>query len=279
MAIPPELVTEHGLIVTPGKALDSELSSGKNSKYARFVLAALSSIPWVGAVINLTAELEQDKINTLVKLWIEEHQKKIYILKTTLEEIIARLDSFGEDVIIRVNSDEYLELVKETFTTWDQVHTKNKKELLKKLLINAGATSIRDDEIVRLFIKWIDLYHEKHFSVIRVIYREREVTRKQIWDTIDGKIVREDSTEADLFRYLIRDLSTGGIIRQKRDKSSDGRFFKNTKSRGYSKTDSSDFMETAFEDTKLYELTELGNDFVHYVLDDAVTRIGPKNTP
>ncbi len=32
-------------------------------------------------------------------------------------------------------------------------------------------------------------------------------------------------------------------------------------------------MESAFEETKQYELTELGKQFVHYVLTDVVTQI------
>lgn len=33
-------------------------------------------------------------------------------------------------------------------------------------------------------------------------------------------------------------------------------------------------MESAFEDTKPYVLTELGKQFVHYTMNEVVTRIG-----
>jgi hypothetical protein len=32
-------------------------------------------------------------------------------------------------------------------------------------------------------------------------------------------------------------------------------------------------MESAFEDTKPYVLTELGKEFIHYVLNDVVQRV------
>ncbi|UQY80227.1 hypothetical protein HAV_00417 [Candidatus Hepatincola sp. Av] len=37
-----------------------------------------------------------------------------------------------------------------------------------------------------------------------------------IWQNLGKKEVREDSADADLFKLIIRDLSTGGIIRQYR---------------------------------------------------------------
>jgi hypothetical protein len=36
-------------------------------------------------------------------------------------------------------------------------------------------------------------------------------------------------------------------------------------------------MESAFEDTKPYVLTELGKQFVHYTMNELVTRIGTAN--
>ena len=93
---------------------------------------------------------------------------------------------------------------------------------------------------------------------------------------IHGEIVREDSAEADLFRLLIRDLSTGGVVRQTRQTTVDGRFLKKhpRRSRGHIAST----MESAFEDTKPYELTALGQQFVHYVFTDAVRRIASGGT-
>jgi hypothetical protein len=87
------------------------------------------------------------------------------------------------------------------------------------------------------------------------------VTRGYVWEQIHGEEVRENSAEADLFKLMIRDLSTGSVIRQHRDTMHDGRFVAwrpSTTRRAKNRV-----LESAFEDTKPYELTELGNQFVH----------------
>jgi hypothetical protein len=83
-----------------------------------------------------------------------------------------------------------------------------------------------------LFMNWIDQYHESDFAVIKEIYRHPGVKRGQIWDQIHGTRPREDSADADLFKYLIRELSTGGVIRQARETDHLGRFYKKKKDQG-----------------------------------------------
>jgi hypothetical protein len=87
---------------------------------------------------------------------------------------------------------------------------------------------------------------------------------------IKGLVARDDSDQADLFRLLIRDLSTGGVIRQERETDYHGRFVKKPAGRR-SGGHSGNTMESAFEDTKHYVLTALGSQFVHYVLSDLAT--------
>ena len=146
--------------------------------------------------------------------------------------------------------------------------------MLKKLITNAGAIKLCDDDLVRLFIAWIDQYHETHFLVIKEIYKHPGITRARIWDNIHGPRPREDSPEADLFRYLIRDLSTGGVIRQERETDAFGNFYK--RETGGHRGPSSRVMESSFEDTNPYVLTALGKQFVHYVMEDVVPQIGGK---
>ena len=80
------------------------------------------------------------------------------------------------------------------------------------------------------------------------------------------------SNPPDLFKYLIRDLSTGGVIRQERESDGLGNFYK--KERAPSRESSNRVMESAFESTKPYVLTALGKQFVHYVMEDVVPQIG-----
>ena len=109
--------------------------------------------------------------------------------------------------------------------------------------------------------------------MIRTIYSQRGITRFEIWDQIYGELPREDSPEADLFRFLIRDLSTGGVIRQERETNQAGQFSRKRRPKG--RFPVSTTIESAFEDTKPYVLTGLGEQFVHYTINEVVSRIGP----
>ena len=120
-----ELIIESGT-----NALVEELSKGKDRKYKRFVMAALGSIPWIGsylsilsAVAGLSAEFDQEKVNDLLKLWIQEHQPKLEELRKTLDDISTRLDGLGEEIQERMESPEYLSLVRSAFRSWDEEET------------------------------------------------------------------------------------------------------------------------------------------------------------
>jgi hypothetical protein len=258
------------------ESLSSRLGGSRSRKYARFVIAALSSIPWIGGVIgasaSLSAERDQEEINELHRMWLDEHQQKARELVAAFVDIFSRLESFGDEIKERIESPEYLDLVKKCFRSWDEAGSQDKKQMLKKLITNASAIKLCPDDLVRLFITWIDQYHETHFLVIKEVYRHPASSRAQIWDKIHGARPREDSAEADLFKYLIRDLSTGGVIRQERETDGLGNFYK--RERTTPREGSSRVMESAFESTKPYVLTALGKQFVHYVMEDVVPQIG-----
>jgi len=258
-------------------ALAERLGGSKRRKYVRFFVAALSSIPWIGglfsAASSLSAEKDQEQINDLHRLWLAEHEQKAGELVSTLMGIFDRLDDFGDEIQERIESPAFLALVTKTFRSWDEADVQEKKQMLKKLITNAGAIKLCSDDIVRLFIAWIDQYHELHFSVIKEIYRDSGITRGEMWDVIRGQRPREDSAEADLFKLLIRDLSTGGVIRQERETDMQGRFRRKRRS-VQSRAAASGVMESAFEETKPYVLTELGKQFVHYVMEDVVPQMG-----
>lgn len=255
----------------------SLLAGSKHKKYARMVMAALGCLPWVGSVISAAADVkagnDQDKQNELQRLWLQEHKDKIYELGKTFQDIVMRLDSFGDEIQNRIESEEYLALVRRTFSSWDKADTLEKRQMLKRLITNAGAIKLCQDDLIRLFANWVDQYHEAHFLVIKQIYNNPNTSRGQIWDAMHPSRPREDSAEADLFRYLIRDLSTGGVIRQTREKNEYGEFIKKSAGKTHGSRPSG-VMESAFEDEKTYELTELGSWFVHYVMDDVAVQIG-----
>jgi len=239
----------------------------------RFVVSALSSIPWVGGVIAassaLHGEQEQGKVNDLQTLWLEEHHKKIEELAYAINEIVERLNFTSKENDERLLSEEYLNLVKKGFKEWDNAETKEKKEYIQKLLANAGAKISTTDDLIRLFIDWIRRYHETHFMVIKEIYKNAGITRGQIWKNLNDTLPREDSAEADLFKLLIRDLSMDGIIRQHREIDYQGNYIKKP-----TKNLKKETLKSAFDNEEQYELTELGSQFVHYTTEDIIAQVG-----
>jgi|SRR5690242_9193236 len=269
-------ITQPELLEPSQEALVQRLSQGKNRKYVRFLVAALGSIPWIGGFIaasaSLTAEREQQGINDLQQAWLQEHKRKIAELRDALADIFNRLDNFDDQILQRIESPEYLALVRKTFRSWDEADTQEKKQMLKRLIMNAGAIQLCDDDLIRLFLHWVELYHETHFVVVRAIYRSHRITRGQLWNDIRGKPrPREDSYEADLFKYLIRDLSTGGVIRQERQTDIHGNFVK--KESHPHRQPSGNVMKSAFDDNEFYVLTDLGAKFVHYVMEDVAPQL------
>src|SRR5664280_1735740 len=191
--------------------------SRKRRIYEAVALAALGSIPWLGGVISAAAaykaggeELQQQE---LLNEWLQQHHVKLQMLRATIDELVGRLSALGDEVEKRMLSEEYLALVRKTFRLWDEADTEEKRRLLANFITNAGGTRICSDDILRLFLDWVTAYHEAHFAVIRTIYQNEGPTRYDIWAAVYGENVpREDSAEADLFKMLVRDLSTGGVI-------------------------------------------------------------------
>ncbi|MCK5412751.1 MAG: hypothetical protein KAI57_00035 [Candidatus Pacebacteria bacterium] len=196
-----------------------------------------------------------------------------------MENVILRLDEFskaGEDeelILKRIKSNEYLNLVRETFKSWDEVSTVEKREMFKKLIINAAAIELCTDDMVRIFIKWIAQYHEYHILIMTEIYKNPGITLGTIWDNVfaqdDQQRPRENSAKADLYRSFIHDLQLGGVIRQQRSVNDRGEFLKKPKRTRIK----SEVMKSSFDDEDKQELSELGSQFIHYVLEDVVMQI------
>jgi hypothetical protein len=271
-----QIVPRDWVIESIKAEIELETPSQKHRIYEAVVLAALGSIPWLGGVISAAAaykaggaEIKQEK---LFREWLQQHHEKLQMLRATLDEIVGRLSGLGDEVEKRMLSQEYLGLVRKTFRLWDEADTDEKRRLLANFITNAGGTRICSDDILRLFLDWVTAYHEAHFAVIREIYKKEGPTRYDIWAGVYGENVpRDDSAEADLYKMLIRDLSTGGVIRQAREADYQGRW---KKKRTAPRRTSSGTLESAFEDTKPYELTQLGSQFVHYTMTELVQRIG-----
>ena len=271
-------VTDAQVIESMRAEIEAAEESGGKRPIEKFVLAAIGSISWIGSVVSAAASLKSEEAthqrNYLQMLWVEEHQRKLIELARLLEEIRSRFESLGNEIDERIQSEGYLSLVRKAFRIWDNSETEQKRRMLGNAVTNAGGTRACPDDVIRLFLDWIGLYNEVHFAVIREIHQNPGSTRFEIWSAIYGELPREDSAEADLYKFLIRDLSTGGVIRQERDVNSLGQYIrkKPMKRRGTPTT-----LESAFEDTKPYVLTKLGGLFVHYTMNEAVTRLSAES--
>jgi len=257
------------------QAVLEKIIGGNWKKYTRVTMAALGILPWVGSLLGaaatLSSENDQEDTTKLLFLWIKEHEIKLKELGVTLNSIFGRFESFGERINQRIESEEYLGLVRKTFKKWDEAETLEKRDMLRKLITNAGGITVVQDDWVRMFLDWIEQYHELHFSIIAQIHKNPGITRYTMWMNIKGSIPKDNSSEADMFKLLIDDLTRGRVIRQRRKVNSAGQFLKKTPQRGGS---TSSVMESPFDNTDPYVLTELGTGFVQYVMNELTPQIG-----
>ncbi|WP_167631136.1 hypothetical protein [Mariprofundus ferrooxydans] len=252
----------------------------EGSKSAKIVRGALQAvgggIPFAGGVFSAIAgawsEAEQDKFNRFFKHWVRMLQDELKEKEDTIIEIMARLDLQDESISARVESKEYQSLVKKTFREWSGAESEEKRVYIRNILANAAATELSSDDVIRMYIDWINQYSEMHFQVIGAIYNNDGITRGAIWRSIGKNRVREDSADADLYKLLFRDLSTGGIIRQHREVDYHGNFIPKQTSRR-PKGSGPKPPVSAFDEMEGYDLTELGKQFVHYAMSDLPPRI------
>lgn len=263
------------------KQMSDSLTHGYGPKIGRLAMAILGgAIPIFGGAVSGAAgawsETEQDHFNKVAASWLQLQKDEIKEIGVTIAEILTRLDLNDENIRKRIESPEYLSLLKKCFRDWSAAESEAKRVLVRNLLSNAAVNKICTDDVVRMFIQWIDDYSELHFKVIRWIYKNPGCTRMGIWLGVHGAEVREDSAEADMFKLLIRDLSTGSVIRQHREKDYYGNFIKKTSPSRRGQP--SQTMKSAFDDEETYELTELGKQFVRYTMDEVMPRIAaPKS--
>ena len=214
---------------------DRKMPSGGNlGKVGRGALQVAGGVvPFVGGLLSAAAgawsESEQEKVNKFFDDWVRMLHDEIREKEATILEIMARLNLQDEAIATRVESHEFQSLVKKSFRDWAGAESEEKRVLIRNLLSNAAASSMSSDDVVRMFIDWVRQYSELHFRVIGAIYTNQSISRGSVWEAIGKGRVREDSADADLYKLLFRDLSTGGIVRQHRDTDYAGNFIANSK--------------------------------------------------
>lgn len=258
-------------------------SSDRGGEAARAAMNALGTIlPGLGNLLSAAAgvwsEEEQRELQKLLAAWMHMIEEELREKGRVMGQIAARLDFHDEELRRRVESDEYQKLLRKAFRNWSGTESERKQHMVRNLLTNAASSKLTSDIVVELFLDWLQKYSELHFAVIADLYAHPGATRGDIWQRVGNGPVREDSAEADLFRLLVRDLSTGGIIRQHRETDYHGNFVAKRPART-SARDGSRTMKSAFDESESYELTALGEQFVHYALNEITTKLEYKPDP
>jgi hypothetical protein len=251
--------------------------SGKIAKISRSAMQAVGgAVPFVGGVFSAIAgawsEREQEKVNRFFEDWVRMLQDELKEKEETIIEIMARLDLQDDAILARISSTEYQSLVKKTFREWSGAESQEKRIYIRNILSNAAASQVSSDDVIRMYIDWINQYSELHFQVIAAIYNSDGITRGGIWRKIGKGPVREDSADADLYKLLIRDLSMGSIIRQHREVDFQGNFLNKISQRS-PKGSGTKPTVSAFDESEGYELTGLGQQFVHYAMSELPLKI------
>jgi len=259
------------------KDFEEALNSGKGPKIARFALAILSgAIPYAGGIIGgiggAWSEKKNERFQQILRAWLKLQEDEMKEIAQTLAEVMIRLNQGDESIRQRLESPEYHKIIKKCFRDWSAAESEVKRVLIRNLLVNAASPGITSDDVIRMFVEWIDRYSELHFHVIKAVYNNSGITRGEIWDQVHGADAAENSAEADLFKIIIHDLSVGHIIRQHREVDHSGKFVPQAPRRRPKGSGPRSYT-SAFDDEKQYELTGLGQQFVHYTMNEVVIRL------
>jgi hypothetical protein len=254
-------------------------AGAKGAAAARIALNAISGvIPLAGGLLSAVAsnwsEREQARINEFLHHMMEMLKAEMQEKEKTILEITARIDMQDEKISERIKSAAYQALLRKAFRDWAGTESEDKRTFVRNILTNAAASAIASDDVIKLFLEWIKDYSELHFHVIGAIYNSAGITRGGVWRKLGRQPVREDSSDADLFRLIFRDLSTGGIARQHRETDYQGNFIAKSNRKGPpSPKGATKIMKSAFDEDEQYELTALGDQFVHYAMTDVPPKI------
>src|SRR5882757_1065546 len=70
----------------------------------------------------------------------------------------------------RVESAEFQSLLRKAFRDWAGTESEEKRVFVRNVLVNAAASKLTSDDVVKLFLKWIKDYSEFHFEVVGAVY-------------------------------------------------------------------------------------------------------------
>jgi hypothetical protein len=239
-------------------------------------------IPFAGGLLAAAAsawsEHDQERVDEFFHHWLQMLSDEMKEKAQTIIEIAERLDLQDDKINARMESKEYQSLLRKAFREWSAAESEAKREYVRNILANAAATSVVTDDVIKMFLDWLKTYSELHFQVISKVYNHAGITRGGIWAALGRTKVTEDAADADLYKLLIRDLSTGSIIRQHVERD----YYGNAVARPIVRRPKGSGPKppvSAFDEVEQYELTQLGQQFVHYAMTDLPLRIADSKAP
>jgi hypothetical protein len=250
--------------------IETALHSGAGPQIARYALGFLGGLTQNPFALEAQSgrsgewtEADQAKVAGLFQNWLKLQAAEITQIGTILYAVISRLDLENAKITERIESPAYLQLVKRAFRDWSTAESEEKNHLISNLLVKAATSSLCSDDVVRLFLKWIEDCSTGHLAVFKEISKHSGLTRKQIWSALHSSTVPEESAETDLYRTYVSDLTMNHLIRQHRLKDYYGNYIQERRKKP---APGQKVSSSAFDDERQYELTELGVWFGSYTL-------------
>src|SRR5258708_6525909 len=134
------------------------LTRGYGPKVARFALALLGGVPFVGGAFRGAArawsDAEQAYYNKGTANWLKLQQDEMQEIGIAIAEVVRRRDLNDEETQKRIESPEYLSLIKKCFRDWSAAESEEKRVYVRNLLTTAATSRICTDDVVRMFIQW-----------------------------------------------------------------------------------------------------------------------------
>src|SRR5688572_16237869 len=118
-----------------------------------------------GSGCQRLGEAEQERAMETLRAWMKMLEEELREKQRTILEIVARLDMHEEKIAERVRSPEYQSLMRKAFRNWAGTESRKKQEYIRNVLTNAASARIVSDDVVSLFIEWLQDYSELHFAV------------------------------------------------------------------------------------------------------------------
>lgn len=168
--------------------LTPKIPKSKRGKTRRAVLNTLGAVPFAGGLFSAMAgywgEQEEAKANEFLRNWISMIQDEIKEKEKTIIKIMSRVDMHDKAIQERITSDGFQSLLKKSFRELPAAESEEKRVLLRNLLSNAAASQVSSDDVVRLFLDWLNTYSPFHFEVMAAVYNSQGISRGQIWEKV-----------------------------------------------------------------------------------------------